>query len=77
MPKRTWLKSAVCREDLIRAALAARTAWILTDIDHRRSTVFLLKRTGVAAINRTLVPRPALRGGCCPAALDTVWRCMN
>jgi hypothetical protein len=57
------MKSVVPQEDLVMTVAAARTAWILTDVNWKRGKVILLRRSASTVSEWTFLPRPSLNTG--------------
>ncbi len=77
MSERKNLKPPVRQEDLVVALAAARTAWILTNLDRNRDRPRPLRRSTLAALEWKLPPRSLLNAGHCSAALGKPSRCNN
>jgi hypothetical protein len=66
MSERKRPEAGVRREDLIRAVQAARTAWVLTSLEQKRSrTIHLKKRSAPAVAEWTFVPQRTAHAGRC------------
>ncbi len=77
MSERKNLKPPIRQEDLVVALAAARTAWILTNLDRNHDRSRPLRRSAPAALKWKLPPRSLLNAGRCSAAAGKPSRCNN